>query len=126
MIVKTADFLSELSGQGDGDYYLRRVPGKPEYSVKCRKPKLSKKKKKEYGDTERSRIFREAAVRAKAEYADAEKRVEWQRRYDAAREDLRKRGTAAYDINGKMKLPAYLWLYIRREIMNEMLADSKL
>lgn len=126
MIVKTAEFLSEVSGNGDGDYYLRRVPGKPEYSVKCRKPKLSKKKKKEYGDTELTRVFKEAASRAKAEYADVVRRAEWQHRYDAAKEDLRKRGTAAYDENGKMKLPAYLWLYIRREIMREILADNKL
>ncbi len=123
MIVKTADYLSEASGNGGGDYYLRRIPGRPEYSVKCKKPRFSKAKRKAYAETERSKIFKAAAQRAKAEYADAEKRAEWQRRYDAAKESQRKRGGSIYDSRGKLKLPPYLWLYIRKEVHKEVLAE---
>lgn len=125
MIVRTADYLSEAYSELSSDYYLRRLPGRPGYSVRCRKPYFSKEKKEEYRNSLWSVIFKEATLRAKADYADSEKREMWAKRYKAVIDDYRRKRKSLIDSTGRRRVPAYLWLFIRSEIMKEMKREAE-
>ena len=124
MIVRTADYLSGISGKLDDGYYLRRIPGRPGYSVKCKKPEFDETKKDRYRNARVSLVFKEANVRARAEYRDPEKRAIWEAKYAAAKADFAKRGKSIEGADGRLRLPARLWEYVRREIIKEMSANA--
>lgn len=121
MIVRTADYLSEIKGRVDTDSYLRQIPGRPGYSVKCKKPQLSKEQREEYRNMATSRAFKEATIRAKAEYKDPLRKKYWAERQSALIADYEKRGKSLWDANGKRRIPVRLWDFIRGEIIKELL-----
>ena len=66
MIVQTADYLSGISGKLDEGYYLRRIPGRPGYSVKCKKLEFDETKKDRYRNARVSLVFKEATAMAES------------------------------------------------------------
>lgn len=121
MKVQVANYLSAMGGSIDPEHYLRPIPNCPGWAALCKKPRYSKKAKKEMAKRAQVKAFSTMTAKAKRIYNTPELRAEWQAKYDAALKAAKKKHPGLEGNNpNKPYVPARLWDFIRQEIHKEM------
>jgi len=115
MIVRVADYLSQMGGSIDREHWLRPIPGRPGYAVLCHKPQYSKKEKIAMAKTQNVADFKALMAEAKRQYRDPVLRSEWEQKHVAAQREA-SRHQRGIDSKGRTYVPARLWDYIRQEL----------
>lgn len=121
MKVHIASYLSAMGGSIDPEHYLRPIPNCPGWAALCKKPRYSKKAKKEMAKRAQVKAFSTMTAKAKRIYNTPELRAEWQAKYDAALKVAKKKHPHLEGNNPNQPyVPARLWDFIRQEIHKEM------
>lgn len=114
----TKDLIESLSGPMGKDLYASNAPGEPGWVIIKKKPGPRNPKGKRTNlwvmseeQAQYVRSFKNTQEQASKEYADPEKRAQWQAEYIAWRSNERRHGKEGNLLNGKKV--RYLWDYVR-------------
>ena len=98
----------EYIGELDDEHYARRPVGHPDgIAILCKKPRYSKKQRKQMAKRPQVKRFGEVNLEAQAIYHDPVRRAEWEARHKAAQQEASRHGNSIYP---------RLWDYIRHEL----------
>jgi hypothetical protein len=106
------NYIGQYSGEFGPDDYVRKMINAPEnVRAVCKKPRYTKKQKKQMAERPQVKRFVTVSAEAKAIYHDPVQRAEWEKRHAAFIAKARKKGDYTYP---------RLWDYLRH-----MLNESK-
>ena len=120
----TQELIEKLSGPMGLDHYASNAPGEPGWVIIKKRPGPRNPKGKRTnlwvmpeGQAKGVRLFKATQTQASEEYANPEKRAQWQAEYVAWKSEQRRHGKDGYKLNGK--LVRYLWDYIRIRVQEQ-------
>ena len=115
--IRLIDYLANYrGGLSDEDYARTLIKCKEKVMAVCKKPKYTKKQKKEMAKRPQIKRFNKVNAEAQKIYHDPVLRAEWEQRHAAFRAEARKRNDYEYP---------RLWDFIRHELNQAKIAVSK-
>jgi len=115
--ISTVEFLNGYrGGLSEDDYARSLIKYKGRVMAVCKKPKYTKKQKKEMAKRPQIKRFNEVNAEAQRIYHDPILRAEWEQRHAAFRAEAHKRNDYEYP---------RLWDFIRHELNQAKIAASK-
>jgi len=109
--------LTAKTGEWDKDNYTRRLPGRPDGIVSvCKKPKYSKKQRKEMAERPAVKRFCQVTAEASAIMRDPVLRKEWEERHLEFQRAAKKAGEYPY---------TRFWDYLRHTLNQAKIEAEK-
>ncbi len=96
MKAKWTEIVGEASGSFGEKQYVRHIPGNDEWAAVCTKPELSKQTKRRKAELPVAQNFKQLIETCRLILHDANRRAEWQVRFEASCAAARKHGKKSY------------------------------